>query len=125
MSKKITGRKRDVNPRLKDRIENRKIWRTALFVMLIIVSWAILSINFLPEQVSLTEGEIASDDYFYEGSTVTYVSEIRTEEARNEAAAGVEEQYIVDDTLLTYFKKLMAILILSSKLPAAILVSMN
>ena len=24
MSKKITGRKRDVNPRLKDRIENRK-----------------------------------------------------------------------------------------------------
>ena len=103
MSKKITGRKRDVNPRLKDRIENRKtkIWRTALFVMLIIVSWAILSINFLPEQVSLTEGEIASDDYFYEGSTVTYVSEIRTEEARNEAAAGVEEQYIVDDTVLT------------------------
>ena len=61
MSKKITGRKRDVNPRLKDRIENRKtkIWRTALFVMLIIVSWAILSINFLPELFSLTEGAVS------------------------------------------------------------------
>lgn len=33
MSKKITGRKRDVNPRLKDRIENRKtkIWQDSLF----------------------------------------------------------------------------------------------
>ena len=30
-----------------------------------------------------------------------YVSEIRTEEARNDAASAVEEQYIVDDTVLT------------------------
>ena len=103
MAKKTARRKREANATLAGRLgkQKNKAWRTVLFVMLIVVSWAILSINFLPEQISLTEGEIAADDYFYDGATMTYVSEIRTEEARNDAASAVEEQYIVDDTVLT------------------------
>lgn len=103
MAKKIARRKREANATLAGRLgkQKNKAWRTVLFVMLIVVSWAILSINFLPEQISLTEGEIAADDYFYDGATMTYVSEIRTEESRNDAASAVEEQYIVDDTVLT------------------------
>ena len=103
MAKKTARRKKEANATLAGRLgkQKNKAWRTVLFVMLIVVSWAILSINFLPEQISLTEGEIAADDYFYDGATMTYVSEIRTEEARNDAASAVEEQYIVDDTVLT------------------------
>ena len=103
MAKKTARRKRESNATLAGRLgkQKNKAWRTVLFIMLIVVSWAILSINFLPEQISLTEGEIAADDYFYDGATMTYVSEIRTEEARNDAASAVEEQYIVDDTVLT------------------------
>ncbi len=103
MAKKTARRKREANATLAGRLgkQKNKAWRTVLFIMLIVVSWAILSINFLPEQISLTEGEIAADDYFYDGATMTYVSEIRTEESRNDAASAVEEQYIVDDTVLT------------------------
>ena len=102
MAKRIAKARRERQPRQERRLDAKtmKLWRGLLFALLIVVSWAIMSIGFLPAQVALTEGEIAQDDYFYDGATVTYVSDILTEEARNDAAAAVEEQYIVDDTAL-------------------------
>ena len=75
------------------------IWRILLFIAMAVVTWAILSINFQQDEVFLTEGEIATDDYFYEGRTTTYTSHIKTEAAREAAAAEVDDQYIIDDAV--------------------------
>ncbi|NLF80245.1 MAG: HDIG domain-containing protein [Clostridia bacterium] len=77
-----------------------KAWRFIFFLLLSIVVWAILAVNLLPEQVSLNEGDIAAEDYFYEGATQSYVSDLRTEEARVQAAAAVEELYIIDEDVI-------------------------
>jgi cyclic-di-AMP phosphodiesterase PgpH len=80
---------------------NITTWRLLFFFLLSITIWAILAINLLPEQVSLNEGDIAAEDYYYEGAAKTYTSELRTEEARVQAAAAVEEQYIIDEDVIT------------------------
>ncbi len=77
----------------------KKSWQILFFAAMTIAVWLILMINLLPDQISLTEGEIATEDYFYEGTTMSYLSEIKTEEARTEAELTVERQYLIDDTV--------------------------
>ncbi|MBQ1501884.1 MAG: HDIG domain-containing protein [Firmicutes bacterium] len=76
-----------------------RVWRGLLFLAMALITWAILCINLNDGSVSLNEGDIADDDYFYQGVTTTYVSKILTEKAQNEAAESVEEQYVIDDAV--------------------------
>jgi len=78
----------------------RKVRRAILWAFFIILSTLILSIDVLPEQTSLKEGDIAQEDVFYEGADYTYVSQIRTTEAKNQAASGVEQVYHIDGQVL-------------------------
>lgn len=59
----------------------------------------ILSIRLTSPQVSMEEGDIAGEDVYYTGKTITYDSEVATEEARNAAAASVTPIYIIDETV--------------------------
>ncbi|MGI6678316.1 MAG: HD family phosphohydrolase [Dehalobacterium sp.] len=73
--------------------KNNTARRLLLWAMFFLLSFLILSMGFLPDQEVLEEGEIASRDIFYSGSTVTITSEIRTEEARKSAAQGITQIY--------------------------------
>ena len=78
-----------------------RIWSKVLLLTLFaLLSTAILAIKILPTQITSKEGEVAGEDVFYSGSTVPYTSDLKTEEARTEAAAQVEQKYIVDETVL-------------------------
>ena len=66
---------------------------------LVLTTFFILVVDLLPEQVSLSAGEIASEDVFYSGATTTYVSDIQTEAQKNEAASSVGQVFVIDDTV--------------------------
>lgn len=78
----------------------RKVRRTILWAFFILLSTLILSIDILPEQTSLQEGDIAQEDVYYTGADYTYVSQIRTNEAKNKAASNVEQVYHIDGQVL-------------------------
>lgn len=79
----------------------RKVRRTILWAFFILLSTLILSIDILPEQTSLKEGDIAQEDVYYRGADYTYISQIRTNEAKNKAASKVEQVYHIDGQVLT------------------------
>lgn len=66
----------------------------------ILLSFFILSTTIVSTQVTLKEGEIAPEDIFYNGSAITYTSELRTTDARNLAAKGVEQVYKMNEQVL-------------------------
>jgi len=79
----------------------RKVRRTILWAFFILLSSLILSIDMLPEQTSLEEGDIAQEDVYYKGADYTYVSQMRTNEAKNKAASKVEQVYHINGQVLT------------------------
>ncbi len=94
------------NPQSKRRQTQHKIKRLYLsnvfwLLLCIILSVVILSVDLVEDQVFVAENEIAGEDVYYRGNTTTYTSEIRTEEARTEAAAAVNPVYVIDETVLT------------------------
>ena len=83
-------------PRLK---RPRRLVRVPYLLVLVLLTAGILSIDLLPRQVSLAEGDIASEDIYYEGATTSYTSALRTDEAKNQAAEAVEDIYYTDETV--------------------------
>ncbi len=83
-------------PRLK---RPRRLVRVPYLLVLVLLTAGILSIDLLPRQVSLAEGEIAGEDIYYEGATTSYTSALRTDEAKNQAAEAVEDIYYTDETV--------------------------
>ncbi|MEG1537923.1 MAG: hypothetical protein RR387_06530, partial [Clostridiales bacterium] len=73
-----------------------KTRRLLLLTALGVAITLILSINLVTFRVSVEAGEIAGEDIYYSGATTAYASEIRTAEARQAAAAQVEQVYVVD-----------------------------
>lgn len=63
----------------------------------IALAFAILAVDLFTNQISYTEGDIASDDLYYRGATTSYESELATLSARNEAAAEVGQIFVVDE----------------------------
>lgn len=63
----------------------------------IALAFAILAVDLFTNQISYTEGDIASDDLYYRGATTSYESELATLSARNEAAAQVGQIFVVDE----------------------------
>ena len=70
------------------------------FALLIVLTFLILSTNFLNGRVSLREGEIAPSNVYYFGAATTFVSETYTEQAQNLAAGEVEQVYKYDDNVI-------------------------
>lgn len=63
----------------------------------IALAFAILAVDLFTSHISYTEGDIASDDLYYRGASTSYVSELATQDARNEAAAQVGQIFVVDE----------------------------
>ncbi|MCR6544028.1 HD family phosphohydrolase [Dehalobacterium formicoaceticum] len=80
---------------------NNTARRFLWWVIFFLLSFMILSMNFLPDQEVLEEGAIAPRDVFYGGGTVTFTSEIKTEEARKNAAQGIPQIYRDDPQALS------------------------
>ena len=80
---------------------NNTTRRVLWWVIFFLLSFAILSTNFVPDQVSLEAGEVAPKDVFYEGATVTYTSELKTDEARRLAAEEVSQIYRMEPQVVT------------------------
>ncbi|NMA15021.1 MAG: hypothetical protein GX930_07285 [Clostridia bacterium] len=81
--------------------KNTTARRILWWVLFFTLSFAVLATNFIPDQVALKAGEVAKSDIFYNGGTLTYTSEIKTEEARNQAAQEVEQVFRFEPRVLT------------------------
>ncbi|MGI6684145.1 MAG: HD family phosphohydrolase [Bacillota bacterium] len=79
---------------------NNTTRRVLWWVIFFLLSFIILSTNFIPDQVTLEAGEIAQKDVFYRGATVTYTSELKTGESRRFAAQGVAPIYQVNSQVV-------------------------
>ncbi len=71
----------------------------AWWLLMILATFAILAINFLPQQLALKEGEYASSNVYYFGTATSFVSQQQTEEAKNLVASEVPQVYKRDDTV--------------------------
>jgi putative nucleotidyltransferase with HDIG domain len=82
--------------------------RKTLWVWLIFILFSayILSTSVITPYFDVSEGEISSEDVFYQGAVITYTSQIRTAAARVQAASQVEQIYIIDvaavESVLSY-----------------------
>ena len=75
-------------------------WRRLLPLMIFaLLSFVVMAVSIVPPQVSYAEGEIAGEDVFNTGNTITFSSAIRTEEAHRQAADQVELQYRTDQAV--------------------------
>ena len=86
--------------RKKTKIENNRPIRVGGLIACIVLVTMILSINLLPSQVSLSDGDMAGEDVYYTGATTTYISTILTNEARSSAAADVGQIYVIDEAVV-------------------------
>lgn len=85
----------------KRRKQATRLWiKLTMFALFALASFAILSVNVLPAQISSAEGDVAGEDVFYTGHTMSYASQLRTAAARTEAASQVEQIYVIDETVL-------------------------
>ncbi len=73
----------------------RKVRRGLAAIVFFIVLSLLISVDFMPQRVNLAVGQVSPRDITAPRS-ITFVDEVKTEEAREAAAAGVERQYIVD-----------------------------
>ena len=78
---------------------HRRTLRISGLVAMIIACTFIMSINFQPQEINLTAGQIAGEDIYYSGKSTGYASELATQEARNRAAAEVEQVFVIDDAV--------------------------
>ncbi len=81
-------------------VGNSRIIRLVYWLAIIFISCLILLVGFLPNSVNLKVGEIATEDVFYEGVNTQYISDIATNQAKNDAALQVEQIYRLDDRVL-------------------------
>ena len=89
-------------PALAQRKKAPRIWSKVLLLTLFaLFSAAIMSFGILPDQVTFEEGEVAGDDLFFSGPNTPYISQIKTEEARNEAATQVEPIFAMNEVILS------------------------
>lgn len=73
--------------------------RFLILVVMIFAATLVLALNLISARVSLVAGEIAAEDIYFNGTTTTYASDIRTEESRALAAAQVGQVYVIDDAV--------------------------
>jgi hypothetical protein len=74
-----------------------RLYHWAWWLVFAVLTFLILALGFIPEQLSYKEGDIADKDVYYYGSSTTYVSEIRTAEAKKAAAAAIGQVYSRND----------------------------
>lgn len=67
------------------------------FLVMIVLTFAILASTFLADRVSLAEGDIAPSNVYYFGTATTFTSQIYTEQAQQLAAGEVEQIYKYDE----------------------------
>lgn len=70
------------------------------FVAMTVLTFMILASTFMTGRVYLSEGDIATDNVYYFGTSTTFVSQIYTEQARQLAASEVEQLYKYDEQVL-------------------------
>ncbi len=81
----------DTNPK-----KSNIVW----FVVMVVLTFAILSVDFMPGRVNLSEGDVAEDNVYYFGASTNFVHKGYTSQAQDLAASKVEQIYKYDDTVL-------------------------
>ncbi|MEG1500964.1 MAG: hypothetical protein RR396_03330, partial [Clostridiales bacterium] len=79
---------------------SRKNRQTFWWLLFIFLSFAILSIGVLSSQIYLNEGDIATEDVYYQGSLITYTSQLKTDQSKNKAANNVKQIYSINQQVL-------------------------
>lgn len=92
MTKKTKG----VRNKLPPFLAGRKVKNTFWWALFITITTLVLASGITNPSLILSEGEIAPEDIYYQGSVITYTSEIRTAEARTQAASRVEQIFSVN-----------------------------
>lgn len=69
---------------------------TLWWILFILVTVVILATSVANPQLDIAEGEIAQEDVYYQGAIITYTSQVRTNQARTQAASQVEQLYLID-----------------------------
>ena len=81
----------------KENLSKNKMVRAMLWWLLcIVIGTMVVSIGYYPDQVLVKAGDIAQNDVFYNGPVTQFVSEIKTQEAQNKAAATVGQKFFRD-----------------------------
>ncbi|MGI5891582.1 MAG: HD family phosphohydrolase [Bacillota bacterium] len=75
----------------------KKLRRRLWWFIFIAITVVVLAATVVNPQVSVKEGEIAQEDLYYKGATITYTSQIRTTQLRNQMAGQVEQIYRIDE----------------------------
>ena len=99
MSHTTEGKTRP-SPAAIKRSKLRRRKRTARLLGLavtVLLAFGILAVDLFTNRISYAEGDIAADDLYYRGANTSYVSELATQEARNEAASQVGQVFVVDE----------------------------
>lgn len=84
----------------KGRYASSKVVRFAWALLFVALTFIILSINYLPDRISLQVGDKVENNVYYSGSATSFISNTLTQEAQNEAAQQVEQIYRYDDTVV-------------------------
>ncbi|MCI8335713.1 MAG: HDIG domain-containing protein [Peptococcaceae bacterium] len=84
----------------KENIPKNKAVRAVMWwLFCILIGTVILSVGFYPTQVSVRVGDVAQNDVFYNGAVTQFVSDIRTQEAKNKAASTVGQKFFRDQAV--------------------------
>lgn len=70
------------------------------FVMMTILTFIIMLSTFITGRVHFAEGDIATDNVYYFGTSTSFTSQVYTDQARQLAASQVEQLYKYDDQAL-------------------------
>lgn len=70
------------------------------FVAMTVLTFMILAGTFMTGRVYFSEGDIATDNVYYFGTSTSFVSQLYTEQAQQLAASEVEQLYKFDDQAL-------------------------
>jgi len=89
----------------KGKYASSRALRLAWTIFFIAVTFVILSINYLPDRVSLEVGDRVDTNIYYSGSATTFVSNTLTDEAKNAAAQHVEQIYRYDDMVIPHIEE--------------------
>jgi len=79
-------------------LASRWLWPTVLVVSLIVSLTLVLTVQFVPGQVQLSEGEVAKQN-IRSPQRISYISQIKTREARDKAILAVPDVYEYDPAL--------------------------
>lgn len=71
------------------------------FVIMTVITFVIMLSTFMTGRVHFAEGDIATDNVYYFGTSTSFTSQVYTEQARQLAASQVEQLYKYDDQALS------------------------